>query len=172
MYMHTVIGYVLYHCDCTLFSTVLSSDIHSLVREIVKKEPLISEHREQQVWTLIKSLCYCFSACGILVQFTFFSLHRAPAEASRASHWKVLLVQGEHFSMSAVLYGPLPWSLSWLLLPARSWGLIFFLLQMWHLTSLAHASLLGVTTGHARCGTQHLAKSCWPWRGIAMWCMP
>ena len=55
-------------CDCVLFHAMLSSDVDSLVREIVKAEPLISEHREQQVHTLIKSVCYWSSACGSLVQ--------------------------------------------------------------------------------------------------------
>lgn len=43
--------------ECMLFCTALSSDVDSLVREIVAKEPLISEHRTQQVQTLIKSWC-------------------------------------------------------------------------------------------------------------------
>jgi len=55
-------------CDCVLFHAMLSSDVDSLVREIVKAEPLISEHREQQVQTLIKSVYYWASACGSLVR--------------------------------------------------------------------------------------------------------
>ena len=39
---------------------MLSSDVDSLVRELVHKEPLISEHREEQVRALIKSMYYVF----------------------------------------------------------------------------------------------------------------
>lgn len=72
------------------------------------KEPLISEHREQQVRELIKSMYYvrCLGVGGSVVQCVFPSLHRAATETSRTSQPKVLLVQGENClrTYSVILY--------------------------------------------------------------------